>query len=146
MSRWHASVVAGALRDIPNASAIDLQVNSNIPPEVGCPRNNKTARTLRTRWRSGFRARFWFGRGLLLQCSFRRRRTFPLRQLFFLRWRLRLGWAGHWRLRWRRRGLFFWFHNGRGQTMRHAQEQQYDREETKCPAEHRDITAQITPR
>ena len=138
MSGWHDSVIAATLRDVCNVSAIDLKVNGNIPPEVGCPRNDKTARTLQTRRRSGFRARFWFGRGLLLHCSFRRRRTFPLRQLFFLRWR--------WRWGWRRRGLFFWFHNGRGQTMRHAQEQHHDGEETKCPAEHRDTTAQITPR
>jgi|SRR5438045_466548 len=132
MSRWHESVVAATLRDICNAFTIDLQTNRNIPPEVRRPRNNKAPYRLRTRWRTGFRARFWFGRGLLVHCSFRRRRVLPLRQLLFLGWR--------------RRGRFFYFHDRPGEPMRCAQEQYHDREETKDATQDRHLTAQITPR
>ena len=143
MSRWHGSVVASVLRDICNASAIDPQINRKIPPEVRCPRNNKAPYRLRTRWRTGFRARFWFGRGWLVHCSFRRRRVLLLRQLLFLRWRrpdqlLFLGW--------RRRGRFFYFHDRRRKPMRCAQEQYHDREKTKDATQDRHVTAQITPR
>ena len=143
MSRWHESVVAAALRDTSNASAINLQTNRNIPPEVRCPRNNKAPYPLRTRWRTGFRARFWFGRDWLVHCSFRRRRVLLLRRLLFLgsRRRGQLLFLG-----WRRRGRFFYFHDRRGEPMRCAQEQYHDREETKDATQDRHVTAQITPR